>query len=79
MPVFRRLLVDEVGHVWVEKFDPESDLRHDWVVIDPNGRVSGHIRTPAGVTVHQIGSNYILGHKRDELDIEHVVRYGLDR
>ncbi|MGH7500292.1 MAG: hypothetical protein ACREL7_00905 [Longimicrobiales bacterium] len=79
MPVFRRLLVDEVGHVWVEKFDPESNLRHDWIVIDPTGRLMGHIVTPAGVTMHQIGRDYILGHTRDELDIEHVVRYKLSR
>jgi hypothetical protein len=35
--------------------------------------------TPPGVTVYDIGQDYILGRHVDELGVERVVVYGLDR
>jgi hypothetical protein len=79
MPVFRRLLVDALDHLWVEVFDGEGDQRHEWIVFDPTGRALGRIETPAGVTIDQIGSDFLLGHMRDDADVEHVARYRLVR
>jgi hypothetical protein len=37
------------------------------------------VQTPAGLTVYQIGPDWILGRVRDELDVESVRVYRLVR
>ncbi|MEX2529374.1 MAG: hypothetical protein WD960_01260 [Gemmatimonadota bacterium] len=37
------------------------------------------IDLPRGLEVHEIGESHILGHWEDELGVEHVRRYALDR
>ena len=50
-----------------------------WTVFDPGGRVSGHVETPWELEIYEIGEDYILGHTRDELDVEYVQVWPLDR
>jgi hypothetical protein len=59
---------------WV--VDPEGA---DWIVLDQQGRTVARVRTPPGVMVLEIGSDYILGLSRDELDVESVSLYRLQR
>jgi hypothetical protein len=51
----------------------------EWVVIDPAGVVLGGIATPRGLTIAQIGDDFLRGVVRDESDVEHAVRYLLRR
>lgn len=39
----------------------------------------GFVETPKGLRIDQIGEDYILGHFRDELDVEHVQVWPLKR
>lgn len=78
MPVYSRLVVDRLGVLWVEDFRPHGDAPRTWTVFDPDGRVLGTVDVP-DFHVFEIGEDWILGLRRDELDIPHVVVHRLDR
>jgi hypothetical protein len=78
-PIYSRLLVDEVGHVWAERFRPGQEGPPTWSLFDARGEALGTIQTPPGLTLFQVGSDFLLGHRIDALGVEKVVRYSLDR
>lgn len=79
MPTYRELLLDDRGYLWVEHYRAPWERQPHWSVFDPRGRWLGEIETPMGLTVLQIGADYILGRRRDDLDVQHVVVFGLQR
>ncbi len=80
-PAFSRVLSDAAGNLWVREYDFPREERPAplWTVFDPDGRVLGFIETPEGLRIGQIGENYILGHYRDELEVEYVQLWPLER
>ena len=50
-----------------------------WRVLSPEGSVIGQVRTPPGVFLLEVGDDYVLGVSRDELDVETVSLYELDK
>ena len=50
---------------------------HD--VFRPDGVYLGTVQLPHDLEVHEIGADYVLGVAKDDLDIEYVRVYGLDR
>ena len=50
-----------------------------WTVFDPEGRALGFIETPEGLTVLEIGADYLLGRVTDDLGVESVQVWGLER
>ena len=79
LPAFQSLQIDEVGWLWAEVYEWDPVQPREWMVFDPEGRAHGTIRTPAGLEVHRIGDDFILGVWLDELRVEHVRRYTLRR
>jgi hypothetical protein len=79
MPAFDALLVDDTGWLWARTFRPDEQERALWLVFDPNGRAQGSVRMPRALEVHQIGSDFVIGTRRDEFDVEHVQRFRLRR
>ena len=80
-PAFRALLVDALDHLWVREatlpgMDRPSPL---WTVFNAEGRVLGFIETPEGLTVLEIGADYILGQATDDLGVESVQVWALAR
>ncbi|MEJ2204371.1 MAG: hypothetical protein P8170_09690 [Gemmatimonadota bacterium] len=49
----------------------------DWAVFDPAGQWLGEVETPRGGRIWEIGSDDLLGTRRDELDVEEVRMYGI--
>ncbi len=80
-PAFESVMTDRVDHLWVEEYESPTDDRPArlWTVFDPDGRVLGHVETPQELEIYEIGEDYILGHFRDELDVEYVQVWPLDR
>jgi hypothetical protein len=74
----RNLLVDRLGMIWlnVEASEPRGT---EWLIIDVAGKPIGRVRTPPGLTIHEVGEDYVLGVWRDELDVESVRQYYLKR
>lgn len=79
MPTFQSLLVDAEGWLWAEAYEWDPARRPVWVVFDSGGRAHGSVETPAGLRVHQITGAFLLGVWTDELDVEHVRRYRMNR
>ena len=79
-PAFTAIEVDAPGNLWVREYNlPEDGDRALWTVFDPEGMVLGFIETPPGLVIHEIGEDYILGKAEDELGVEYVQMWGLDR
>lgn len=79
MPVYRRLLVDTQGSVWAERFSPSWEEGSSWYVFDEQGVWLGEVSTPPALHILEIGADYVLGLRRDELGVPFVVMVTLDR
>ena len=80
-PAFGPVMGDALGHLWVADFKRPADEYAGtlWTVFDDEGRMLGLVRTPGGTTVFEIGEDYILGLGTDDLGVEYVEVWGLDR
>ena len=81
IPAFASVRVDRLNHLWVEEYEPPDRERPGslWTVFDPEGRVLGFVETPDGLSIFEIGEDYVLGRSWDELDVEHVQVWPLER
>ncbi|HEU0080140.1 MAG TPA: hypothetical protein VFQ76_21005, partial [Longimicrobiaceae bacterium] len=79
MPAHGDIQADRAGNLWVSDFQVTSDDAGRWTVFDPEGRMLGTVSTPARFRVFDIGSDYVLGVWRDDLDVEHVRVFSLDK
>ena len=73
--------VDALDYLWVREYrlpGDESD-RPLWTVFDRGGIVQGFIETPPGLVIYEIGEDYILGKVFDELRVEYVQVWPLER
>jgi len=79
LPVYQALLVDAEGYLWVERYRLPWDNERRWWVFDSTGRWLGEPSVPTDLTIREIGLDYILGVRQDELDVESVVVFRLNR
>lgn len=74
VPLYQNAIVDEAQRIWVERYRTIiDDPTPRWDVIDTTGQWVGTVATPRGVTVYQIGGDFLLGLQRDSLGVERVV------
>jgi hypothetical protein len=78
-PSFQSIRMDRLGWVWVELFRPPQDSIPRWMVFDSSGVARGTLEFPPDLEVQDIGTDYILGRWLDNLGVEYVRRYRLDR
>ena len=80
-PAFSDILGDGAGYLWVREYDFPLEERPAplWTVFDPQGRVLGFVETPATLQIKEIGENYILGRVVDEMGVESIQLWPLDR
>lgn len=79
LPAFGDLQVDADGNLWVLDVPLPGDETRHWTVFTPDGELLGAIETPPGVAVREIGRDYLLGTWSDELDVQYVRLYRLER
>lgn len=79
LPAFQALEVDGLGMYWAELFRLVESAPPEWLVFDREGQARGVVTFPVGYEVHVIGDDYVLGLWRDELGVEYVRRYSLNR
>ena len=77
MPAFDDLIVDRDGNLWVSASRHHGDPSIRWDVFDTEGVWLGVVRGPDGFRVTDIGSDYLLGLWKDDLEVEHAVLYEL--
>jgi len=80
-PAFSSVIADKLDHLWVEEYEPPHEERPGtrWTVFDRQGQVLGIVETPEGLMIYEIGEDYVLGRIRDELDVEYVQVWPLER
>ena len=80
-PAFESIMTDGVAHLWVREYDVVGEERSAplWTVFDPEGQVLGFVETPEGLRIYEIGEDYILGQAFDELDVESIQVWPLNR
>jgi hypothetical protein len=85
-PAYETIFVDRTGAVWVQTYRTAGDTpaATEWLVFDPEGRLAGRATLPAQPFppmpfLREIGEDYVLGVTHDELGVQRVVRYGLQR
>ena len=80
-PVFTSLMSDALDHLWVEEYEFPGEERPGslWTVFDSEGRALGFVETPDELWIWEIGEDYILGRADDELGVESVQVWPLER
>ncbi len=78
-PAFEALHSDPLDYMWVKEYNLPGQDQSLWTVFDPSGRVLGQLDLPADLDVYEIGVDYILGANMDELSVEQVQLWPLDR
>lgn len=71
--------IDSEGNLWILGSTLPGDRRSRWSVFSAEGRFLGMLDLSPGLKVLDIGSDYILGLRRNELDVEFVELYELRR
>lgn len=81
VPSFDRLMVDADDRIWVRDFvAARSDGQAEaWSVHDASGRVLARVILPAGFAIMHIASNHVTGVERDDVDVQSVVVYRIER
>ena len=78
-PAYGRLLVGSDGSLWAAEHVRYPTFPGIWTVFGYDGRLLGTVVMPDRFTVFQIGSDWVLGVGLDELDVEHVRLYRLEK
>lgn len=79
MPAFSSLKVDPRGFLWVGRYRPPGETVPAYDVIDPAGSLVAEVSLPVGNRILQIGADFILTRHRDDLDVESVRLFSLER
>lgn len=79
VPAFQALHVDNLGWYWAELFQIASDAPSEWLVFDPEGRAHGVVELPKDLEVYEIREDFVVGRWVNELGVEHIRRYSIDR
>lgn len=77
-PYFDDLVIDASDHVWARESSVQTGTQ-SWFVFGPDGIWLGTVSLPGNLKVTDIGEDYILGTCQDELGVESVQLYELDR
>lgn len=77
VPPYGSILADDDGDLWISEWAPYPGIPERWGVFDGRGGWLGEVRTPRGFFPYAVGSDWILGVERDDMDVEYVVVYPL--
>jgi hypothetical protein len=78
-PTFAELLADARGNVWVQAYARPAADTIPWAVMAPDGRAVGALRVPRDLKLLEVGGDYVLGLRTDELGVERVEMYAVER
>jgi hypothetical protein len=79
LPGFTDLHYDNEGFIWADAFVAPWETGASALVFSESGYLLGSVVLPEGFQIHEIGTDYVLGVWRDELDVEFIRMYALHR
>ena len=65
-PAYRRLLVDDNNHVWLELSATQDSTDVEWIVLDMDSRVVGKVTFPFGVSLRAIRGRRVYAIERKD-------------
>jgi hypothetical protein len=77
-PYLKGMIVAADGTVWLERSEVTSDGL-EWCILDTVGRPMAHAVIPPRLRVMLIQSDNIWGVETDDMGVDYIVRYHLDR
>ena len=78
-PPYTQIVADRLGNLWVRETPPRASDAPTFAVYDRTGRLLGNVSPPTGVTILEIGADYMLGVWKNEDDVEFIRRYTLTK
>jgi hypothetical protein len=76
---YQAFIADQLDNLWIgETRLPGEDAR-TWTIMDSDGRAIGRLTMPLRTLPLDIGRDWILAVTRDELDVESLTVWGLER
>jgi hypothetical protein len=79
MPPWELFLADALGDIWIGEFLAPGEESRTWTIMDPLGHAIGRVTTPLRTLPLDIGPDYILGLTLDELNVESLTLWPLQR
>jgi hypothetical protein len=79
LPAFVRVLVARTGELWIQEYSRGSHARARWLVFDVRGEFQCTVFIPKALHIFEATSSDVLGRITDELGIEQIVVYRLER
>ena len=82
LPAFARVRSDDVsGHLWVYEYEAPGEERPGTLatIFDHEGRVLGYFEIPEGMGIMEIGADYILARVENDLGVQSVQMWPLER
>ncbi len=85
LPAFERLHADAEGNIWARhrRYGADDGTAgagmYEFFIFGADGRHLGTIELPAGLEVYRIGTDFVLGKVRDELGVDYVQLYGIEK
>lgn len=77
VPAFRQVAVARDGRIWVERWPLPSDGNQVWWIFGIRGQWLGTVEMPNPLELLEVGPDYLVSRRRDELDIERVETWTL--
>jgi hypothetical protein len=78
-PAYGGMLSDATGCLWVSEWTYSPEFPSYWTIFNEGGQWLGEVEVPERFYPWVIGEDWILGVEQDELDVEYVVLYPLER
>ena len=78
-PVFNDLATDPSGRIWVRAWSPAGAERDKWTIFAPDGKIIAGLEVPLGLEFLDVGEDYVLALWKDEVDLEYVRLYRLEK
>ena len=81
LPAFAVYWSDRLEHLWVWEYEAPGEETPGtlYTIFDPDGRALGYFEIPEGMFVMDAGADYVLLRVRDELGVETVQLWPLER
>ena len=78
LPAYEQIILDKGGNLWVAEYLVLEETPI-WQVFNPQGVWLGAVVFPPGGRISEIGDDYILGIWRDDMGVQRIKMYGLNK
>jgi hypothetical protein len=79
LPAISQMMLDDLGNVWVGRFNRDVNEASEWLVFDEEGRMIATTSIPAGLIPRHVGLDFVVGVWKDETGAEWVRVHRLNR